>query len=74
MFGLSRSIEHEIYWLKYAASKGEEAAQKFLNLSGDSPNFVFVGGGISGAMAAILFAKAREDGKELAPVSGVLIQ
>jgi len=85
MFGLSRSIEHEIYWLKYAASKGEEAAQKFLNLryphvpplteseefslhysrthSGDSPNFVFVGGGISGAMTAILFAKAREDGK-----------
>jgi TPR repeat protein len=85
MFGLSRSIEHEIYWLKYAASKGEEAAQKFLNLryphvpplveaeelvldysrthSGDRPNFVFVGGGISGSMAAILFAKTREDRK-----------
>ncbi len=85
MFGLSPSTEHEIYWLKLAAEKGNFAAQRILkdrfplvlSLSeqkeiilhrlrthtANQPDFVVVGGGLSGVMAALSIAKARAAGK-----------
>ncbi len=85
MYGLSSSLEHEIYWLKLAAAKGNHDAQKILNIryplvsplteedtrtlchfqthTGDQPNLLVIGGGISGITTALLFAKAAEEGK-----------
>ncbi len=85
MYGLSASKEHEIHWLKLAASKGQTTAQRILKLkyplvlplteeehlhlahlhthTNNQPDFVIVGGGITGVMTALTLANAAKQGR-----------